>query len=199
MPSDDPSHKFTPSASSVTSQSSIGDPQSHTQATSTDRPGTQDALRGQGNSAAVLSIPRDQVAPASDPEQSRNETLSKEDRSNVAGQKENNKEREIPNYVTTGKDEGAATGPTEGRVSFRPTKLRSFDTKADNHLLGTSQVAQPPKDNDKNLVEAGTTMAGDADAYGGVSRCFVFLRFLPVSADSQFPNADAFSQLRNTA
>lgn len=85
-----------------------------------ERPGTQDALRGQGNSAARTEIPRDQVAPAQDASQAHSDSsLSKEDRSNVAGQKENNKEREIPNYITTGKDESATTssGPTEGKVS----------------------------------------------------------------------------------
>ncbi|GAA5879100.1 hypothetical protein JCM16303_001299 [Sporobolomyces ruberrimus] len=114
-----------------------------------ERPGTQDALRGQGNSAARTEIPRDQVAPAQDASQAHSDSsLSKEDRSNVAGQKENNKEREIPNYITTGKDESATTssGPTEGKVS------------------------QPSKDNKSNLVEAGTTMAGDADAYGGLKK-----------------------------
>ncbi|GAA5906488.1 uncharacterized protein JCM6883_004493 [Sporobolomyces salmoneus] len=125
------------------SDTTVGDPHTHTQG-SADRPGTQDALRGQGNSAARLGIPRDQVAPAADPGQAKSETtLSKEDRSNVEGQKENNKEREIPSYITTGKDE-SGSGPTEGKV------------------------AQPSENNDKNLVEAGTTMSGDADAYGGL-------------------------------
>ncbi|GAA5934535.1 patatin-like phospholipase domain-containing protein [Sporobolomyces koalae] len=127
------------------SMTNVGDDHTHTQG-SQDRPGTQDALRGQGNSAAVLSIPRDQVAPAAQEGPSGHE-LTKEDRSNVAGQKLDNKEREIPNYITVGKDESAVCGgpsaPSEGRV------------------------AQPPTDNDKNLVEAGTTMSGDATAYGG--------------------------------
>ncbi|GAA5832998.1 hypothetical protein JCM3766R1_000391 [Sporobolomyces carnicolor] len=128
-----------PTAPSQASQ--FGDPHTHSEGSS-DRPGTQDALRGQGNSAARLGIPRDQVAPAADPGQAKSDsTLSKEDTSNAVGQKELNKEREIPNYITTGKDERE---PTEGKL------------------------AQPPQDNNKSLVEAGTTMAGDADAYGGL-------------------------------
>ncbi|GAA5839186.1 hypothetical protein JCM5353_007214 [Sporobolomyces roseus] len=144
MPSDDPSHKFTPTPPS---QNEYGNDQTHTQSNSVDRPGTQDALRGQGNSHARTEIPRDQVAPAQGASQSGKESYNKEDRSNVAGQKEANQERSIPSYVTTGKDEseaGKTGGPTEGKVK------------------------QPPKDNKANLVEAGTTMAGDADAYGGL-------------------------------
>jgi len=117
MPSDDPSHKFTPTPPS---QNEFGNPSTHTQADSIDRPGTQDALRGQGNSHARTEIPRDQVAPAQGASQNGKESYSKEDRSNVAGQPLNNQEREIPNYITTGKDEseaGSTGGPTEGKVS----------------------------------------------------------------------------------
>ena len=98
-----------------TDQSEFGNPHSHTQSQFEARPGTQDALRGQGNSHANLGISRDSVAPAGDSNQSRrNETLSKEDRSNVAGQKENDKEREIPSYSITGK--GESKEPTVGKV-----------------------------------------------------------------------------------
>lgn len=117
MPSDDPSHKFTPTPPS---QNEYGNDQTHTQSNSVDRPGTQDALRGQGNSHARTEIPRDQVAPAQDASQSGKESYNKEDRSNVAGQNLNNQERSIPSYVTTGKDEseaGKTGGPTEGKVS----------------------------------------------------------------------------------
>ncbi|GAA5968066.1 hypothetical protein JCM3765_003571 [Sporobolomyces pararoseus] len=129
-----------------TDPTKFGDAHSHTRSNSQTRPGTQDELRGQGNSHATLGISRQSVAPAGDPDQSkRNETFSKEDKSSVVGQKENNKEREIPNYITTGKDES-------------------------NREPSVGKVAQPPKDNEKNLVEAGTTMAGDADAYGGLEK-----------------------------
>ncbi|GAA5914966.1 hypothetical protein JCM6882_001947 [Rhodosporidiobolus microsporus] len=97
------------------------------------RPGTQDALRGQGNSATKTGISREDVAPV------------------VSEQKKDEKE-----YDAEGQKGVETAG---GHEDFKQTSVKG----------GEPAPGKPHSDGraGDNLVEAGTTMAGDASASGG--------------------------------
>ncbi|POY70425.1 hypothetical protein BMF94_6572 [Rhodotorula taiwanensis] len=99
------------------------------------RPGTQDALRGQGNSATIETFSREDYAP-----------VSRSQRGNdVEAQK--------------AEAESQMTGPG-GDDDFRPTSAKGSDEPQPGRV-------QPNLDSDKNLVEAGTNMAGAGGAESG--------------------------------
>ncbi|GAA5988620.1 hypothetical protein JCM11641_005184 [Rhodosporidiobolus odoratus] len=99
------------------------------------RPGTQDALRGQGNSAATegrLSMSKEEIPSA----QGKKAAFSQE------------------------VEEGGVV-ERGGQEDFRTTEVKRGEEPAPGKVNGSP-------DNEKNLVEAGTTMAGAADPDRGL-------------------------------
>ncbi|GAA5888413.1 hypothetical protein JCM5296_000620 [Sporobolomyces johnsonii] len=116
-----------------------GDPHTHTQASSTARPGTQDALTGRGNSATTTTFSREDVAPAA--------------------REQGKQESEYNKAHDEGRMEEAG-----GQQDFRMTR---------EGKEGEPRPAQPSDHASQphgSLVEAGTTMAGDASADGGIEK-----------------------------
>ncbi|GAA6002544.1 uncharacterized protein JCM10292_007720 [Rhodotorula paludigena] len=115
------------------------------QASSFARPGTQDALRGQGNSAAPSeSISRESYAPV------------------PRSQERDAAEHAKKELDWQAEEEARRPENASGDDDFRMTEAKS--------ATGEPQPGQPKLDrsSDANLVEAGTTMAGDAGADSGI-------------------------------
>ncbi|KAG0655834.1 hypothetical protein C6P46_000686 [Rhodotorula mucilaginosa] len=106
-----------------------------------ERSGTQDALRGQGNSATISTFSREDYAPVS-----RNQ-------------------RQDDSEYKKAQDEGRMT-QAGGDNDFRQSDARSKDEPAPG-------MPKADRDSDKNLVEAGTNMAGAGGADSGADNADV--------------------------